>query len=34
MENVSLDAVIAYKTKGRKVYFLDNYDNPDGGIEE
>ena len=34
MENVSLDAVIAYKTKGRKIHFLDNYDNPDGGIEE
>lgn len=26
MENVSLDAVIAYKTKGKKVHFLDNYD--------
>ena len=34
MENVSLDTVIAYKTKGRKIHFLDNYDNPDGGIEE
>lgn len=34
MENVSLDAVIAYKTKGKKIHFLDNYDNPDGGIEE
>ena len=34
MENVSLEAVIAYKTKGRKIHFLDNYDNPDGGIEE
>ena len=26
MENVCLDTVIAYKTKGRKVSFLENYD--------
>ncbi len=26
VENVSLDAVIAYKTKGKRVHFLDNYD--------
>ena len=26
MENVCLDTVIAYKTGGRKISFLENYD--------
>ena len=28
MENVCLDTVIAYKTGGRKISFLENYDRP------
>ena len=28
MENVCLDTVIAYKTDGRKISFLENYDRP------
>jgi len=30
MENVCLDTVIAYKTGGRKISFLDNYDRTEG----
>ncbi len=28
VENVSLDTIIAYKSKGKKIHFLDRYDNP------
>ena len=34
VENVCLDQIIAYKTKGQKHHFLDTYDNKDNTVED
>ena len=34
VENVCLDQIIAYKTKGQKHHFLDTYDNKDNSVED